>query len=58
MTPLIFQRKLSQFIGLVNYYCNMWARRSHTLSPLTSITSIKVKFELTEVEQEAFEDIK
>ena len=33
-----------QLIGLVNYYQNLWARRSHTLAPLNKITPSKVKF--------------
>ena len=36
----------------------MWSRRSHLLHPLTAITSNKVKFKWTDVEQKAFDDIK
>ena len=36
----------------------MWQRRSHTLSPLTRITSNKSKFKWTKVEQDAFKKIK
>ena len=35
----------------------MWARQSHMLSPLTKITSNKVKFKWTKIEQTAFEEI-
>jgi hypothetical protein len=37
--------KLRQFIGIVNYYRDMWFRRSELLAPLNLITSRKVKFE-------------
>ena len=36
----------------------MWARRSHLLHPLTALTSNKVKFKWTDVEQKVFDDIK
>ena len=36
----------------------MWPRRSHTLATLTNITSSKLKFECTKIEQDALEEIK
>ena len=36
----------------------MWPRRSHTLAPLTRLTSIKRIFKWTQVEQDAFNKIK
>ena len=36
----------------------MWARYSHTLATLTKITSTKVNFRLTEIKQDAFNEIK
>ena len=41
MNPPTYRKQVQQFIGVVNYYRNMWPRRSHTLSPLTKITSKK-----------------
>ena len=35
----------------------MWPRRSHTLVPLTKLTSIKSKFQWTQVEPDAFSEI-
>ena len=35
----------------------MWARCSHTLAPLTNITSIKVKFKWNKIEQDYFDEI-
>ena len=46
------------FIGIVNYYKDMWAKWSHILHPLTELTSQKVKFKSTELEQKAFYEIK
>jgi hypothetical protein len=37
------RKELRQFIGIVNYYCNMWICRSELLGALTSLTSSKVK---------------
>ena len=52
------QKEVLKFIGLINYYRNMWPRRSHMLSPLTKLTSIKRKFKCTEVKQDTFDEIK
>jgi hypothetical protein len=44
-------RELRRFIGMVNYYRDMWVRRSSLLAPLTSMTSKNVKFVWTDVHQ-------
>ena len=36
----------------------MWAKRSHLLYPLTELTSQKVRFKSTYLEQKAFDEIK
>ena len=43
---------------MVNYYRDLWPKRSELLAPLSSLTSKKVKFEWTQEHQKAFDDIK
>ena len=42
---------------MINYHHDIWPRGSHTLEPLTRLTSIKQKFKFTQVEQDAFDEI-
>ena len=49
MTPPKNQKLVRVFIGLVNYYRDMWSRQSHLLKPLTSLTSDKLIFKCTGV---------
>ena len=58
MTPPKNTEEVRAFIFIVNYYRDMWSRRSYLLHPLTARTSNKVKFKWTDVEQKAFDDIK
>ena len=57
MTSPKNKKYVHAFIGIFNYYRNMWARRSHLLHTLTEIASNNVKFKWTNVEQKAFGDI-
>ena len=50
--------ELRHFIGMVNYYCEMWIRWSDVLTPLTHLTSIDAKWQWTETEKKAFTQIK
>jgi RNase H-like domain found in reverse transcriptase len=52
------RKELCHFIGIVNYYRDMWFRRSELLAPLTSFTSSKVKFEWLPTHQLAFDKMK
>ena len=52
------QRELRSFIGIVNYYRDMWIRQSHVLAPLASLTSTKTKWSWGPQQQVAFETAK
>ena len=56
--PPTSQKEVRKFIGVINYYCDMWPTRSHKLAPLTMLTSITRKFKRTQVEQDGFDEIK
>ena len=51
------RKEVQKFIDVINYYHNVWPRRSHTLSPLTRLMSIIRKFKLAQVKQGAFDEI-
>ena len=51
-------RQLRRFLGLVNFYRDMWRRRSHLLSPLTPLVGKKTKWSWGPEQQEAFDEIK
>jgi hypothetical protein len=52
------RRELRRFIGIVNYYRDMWIRRSDVLAPLSSLTSKTTPWHWTDVEQKAFDTMK
>ena len=56
--PPTKRKELRKFIGMINYYRDMWTKRSETLAPLTRLCSKKNKWQWTEVEQKAFDTIK
>ena len=51
-------KQLLQFIGMINFYRDMWQKRSELLAPLTALTSKNVKYEWTDEHQKCFEAIK
>ena len=52
------RRELRKFIGIVNYYRDMWIRRSHVLAPLAALTSKTTKWHWGEREQWSFDKMK
>ena len=45
LNPPKTNRQLRHFLGMVNFYCDMWRRRSHLLAPLTELVGKEAKFE-------------
>jgi hypothetical protein len=52
------RKQLRRFIGMVDYYRDMWVRRSELLAPLTSMPSKTVNFNWTDEHQKSFDNIK
>ncbi len=52
------KKELRSFIGVVNYYRDMWIRRSHLLAPLAELTSKSAKWKWEEIHEKSFRDIK
>ena len=58
LAPPTNRKGVRRFIGLVNYYRDMWGGQSEILSPLTALTSVNVKWQWSDKEQNAFETMK
>jgi hypothetical protein len=52
------RRQLRHFLGMVNYYRDMWRKRSHLTAPLSALVSKDVPWKWGKEQQEAFEAIK
>ena len=52
------KKQLRRFIGMVNFYRDMWLHRSHIMAPLTALTSVKRKWKWEKEHQDAFEATK
>jgi len=52
------KKELRGFIGIVNYYRDMWIRRSHILAPLAKLTSKTTKWKWEAEHQKAFDAAK
>ena len=51
------RKQLRQFIGMINFYRDMWQKRSELLAPLTVLTSKNVKYDWKDEHQNCFDAI-
>jgi hypothetical protein len=51
-------KELCRFIGMVNYYRDLWPRRSHTLAPLAALMSVAEQWKWNPYHQSVFETMK
>ena len=51
-------RQSRHFLGVVNFYRDMWRRRSHLIATLTQLLGKGKKFNWGKEHQQAFEEIK
>ena len=58
IAPPTNKKELRRFIGIVNYYRDMWIRRSHILAPLAALTGKNAKWKWEKEHQEAFDQMK
>ena len=58
IAPPRTKKELRGFIGMVNYYRDMWIRRSHILAPLAALTSKTTAWKWGDEEQKAFTTVK
>ena len=58
LAPPTTKKELRGFIGLVNYYRDMWKNRSHLLAPLAALTSKTTKWKWEPEHQQAFDAMK
>ncbi len=52
------RKQLRAFIGMINYYRDMWQHRSHVLAPLTSLTSVNIPWKWGDEQSKAFQKAK
>ena len=52
------RKQLRQFIGMINFYRDIWQKRSKLLAPITALTSKNVKYEWKDEHQKCFDAIK
>jgi hypothetical protein len=51
------KKQVRSFLGMINYYRDMWHKRSHLILPLAALSSKSKPFTWTEQCQKSFEDI-
>ena len=58
--PPTNSKQLKRFLGMVNFYRDVWPKRSHILAPLNKLSSKtgKTHWQWTKIHQQAFEEAK
>jgi hypothetical protein len=51
-------KQLRRFIGMINFYRDMWKNRASSLAPLTALTSKNIPYLWTDEHQKSFDTIK
>ena len=52
------RKQLRQFIGMINFYREMWQKRSELLAPIFALTPKNVKYDWKDKHQKCFDAIK
>jgi hypothetical protein len=59
LSPPKTKRQLRHFLSMINYYRDMWQKRSHMLAPIVTGSVIPIfKYKWGEEQQKAFEESK
>jgi hypothetical protein len=58
LSPPKTKRQLRHLLGMINYFRDMWQKRSHMLAPLTGLVSPLVQYKWGEEQQKEFDEIK
>ena len=52
------KKELRHFLGRVNYYRDMWRKRSHLLPPLSELVGSKAQWKWGSEQQKSFDKLK
>ena len=52
------KKELRHFLGMVNYYRDMWRKRSHLLAPLSELVGSKAQWKWGSEQQKSFDELK
>src|SRR5687768_15102979 len=58
LTPPTKKKESRKFIGMINFYRDIWPQRSHLLASLTALASENMKWKWTEEHQNTFDEMK
>jgi hypothetical protein len=58
LSPPETKGQVRHFLGMINYYRDIWQKRSHMLAPLTGLVSPLVKYKWGEEQPKVFDEIK